>query len=75
MIEFGGEFLKVTPLNFEQWWVSVVIGIGILPVGIIARMIPCPEAPEDFFDNSIATEEQTKITQKLTSFSGAKVAP
>lgn len=52
LVQFGGEFLGVTPLTFEQWWVTILVGAIALPVGILMRFFPMKEDPNSFFNAS-----------------------
>jgi calcium-translocating P-type ATPase len=61
LIEFSGEFLKVSPLSLQNWLITVGIGAGSLVVGIVMRWFPVKEDPESFFDNS-KTSANVKVT-------------
>jgi P-type Ca2+ transporter type 2C len=66
LVEFGGDFLKTSPLTINQWLVTVALGAISLPVGVIMRFYPVKEDPKSFFDNSmpelaIATKEGDKV--------------
>jgi hypothetical protein len=52
LVEFGGEFMKTSPLTMNQWLVTILLGLGALPVGILMRFYPMEEDPDCFFDNS-----------------------
>lgn len=52
LIEVGGEFLKTSPLDMNQWLITIGLGAIGLPVGVLMRLIPVKEDPNDFFDNS-----------------------
>ena len=49
LIEVGGEFVKTSPLTWEQWLITVALGAIGLPVGVLMRFIPVEEDPESFF--------------------------
>ena len=49
LIEIGGEFVKTSPLTWEQWLITVALGAIGLPVGVLMRFIPVEEDPESFF--------------------------
>lgn len=51
LVEFGGEFLGVSPLTLNQWLVNIALGFITLPVGIIMRFFPVKEDPASFFDD------------------------
>ena len=52
LIEVGGEFLKTSPLNLEQWLITIALGAIGLPLGVVMRWIPVKEDPNSFFDNT-----------------------
>ena len=60
LIEVGGEFMKTSPLNMEQWIASIVFGLVSFPVGILMRFIPVEEDPESFFDNAKELKDSLK---------------
>lgn len=43
LVQFGGEFVEVTPLTLAQWIGCLIIASGSIGVGVILRMIPVPE--------------------------------
>ncbi|RYH15829.1 HAD family hydrolase [archaeon] len=53
LVEFGGDFLKTSPLTINQWFITVALGAISLPIGMLMRFIPVKEDPADFFDNSM----------------------
>ena len=52
LIEFGGEFLKTSPLTLYQWLITIALGAIGLPIGVLMRYIPVKEDPNSFFDNT-----------------------
>jgi P-type Ca2+ transporter type 2C len=52
IVQFGGEFMKTSPLTVEQWFITIALGAISLPIGILMRFIPVKEDPASFFDNS-----------------------
>lgn len=40
IIFVGGAAFVVTPLNGQQWAISVIIGVLSLPIGVVIRLIP-----------------------------------
>mmetsp|Transcript_25668 Transcript_25668/g.55526 ORF Transcript_25668/g.55526 Transcript_25668/m.55526 type:complete len:1103 (+) Transcript_25668:105-3413(+) len=52
LVEYGGEFLKTSPLDLTQWIVTIILGALSLPIGVLMRFIPVKEDPNSFFDNS-----------------------
>ncbi|CAM9198079.1 unnamed protein product, partial [Ectocarpus fasciculatus] len=49
LVQVGGEFLGVSPLNLNQWLVTIALGAIALPVGIFMRFFPIEEDPSSFF--------------------------
>ena len=64
LINVGGEFLKVNPLNLTEWLITIALGVVVIPLGVISRFMPVEEDPEDFFDNSISASSRggNKVT-------------
>ncbi|KAJ1424568.1 hypothetical protein B484DRAFT_331169, partial [Ochromonadaceae sp. CCMP2298] len=52
LVEYGGEFLKTSPLTGSQWGVTILLGAISLPVGMLMRLIPVKEDPDSFSDNT-----------------------
>mmetsp|Transcript_5216 Transcript_5216/g.8033 ORF Transcript_5216/g.8033 Transcript_5216/m.8033 type:complete len:1046 (-) Transcript_5216:76-3213(-) len=48
LVEYGGDFVKTTPLNEDQWVKSVLLGALSIPVGGLMRIIPVQENKSDF---------------------------
>ena len=42
IIQFGGIAFRPVPLNPSEWFITVLIGFGSLPLGLILRVIPVP---------------------------------
>jgi len=57
LINIAGEFMKVTPLNLTNWLITIGLGVIVIPLGVFSRFVPIVESPEDFFDNTIPTNE------------------
>jgi magnesium-transporting ATPase (P-type) len=57
LVEFGGEFLKTSPLTSVQWLVTIALGAITFPVGVLMRFIPVKEDPNTFFDSIDAMKE------------------
>jgi Ca2+-transporting ATPase len=53
LIEVGGEFVKTSPLTWDQWLITVALGAIGIPVGMLMRFIPVAEDPESFFTSVI----------------------
>lgn len=45
LVQFLGKFSGTTPLNKEQWMITVGIGFVSLFVAVIVKLIPLPKAP------------------------------
>ena len=52
LVEVGGEFVQTTPLNLNQWLITIALGAIGLVVGVLMRWIPVSEDPNSFFDNT-----------------------
>jgi len=64
LIEVGGDFLKTSPLNLVQWFVTIGLGAGSLLIGVLMRFIPIVEDPNAFFDHgkhSPATDSRSAV--------------
>jgi len=48
LVEVGGEFVKTSPLNSTQWIATVLIGMVVIPLGILMRFIPATENPANY---------------------------
>ena len=64
LIEVGGEFMKTSPLNLNQWLWSVGFGLMSFPIGIFMRFIPVEEDPDSFFDNAADMANSLEINKK-----------
>ena len=71
LIELGGEFMKTSPLNLNQWLWSVGFGLMSFPVGIMMRFIPVEEDPDSFFDNAA---DMAKSLEKNKKLQGMEIA-
>jgi Ca2+-transporting ATPase len=48
IVQLGGLFTKTSPLDGFEWVVTVAIGAGALPVGILMRLWPVVENPANY---------------------------
>lgn len=39
IVEFGGKIMSTVPLTAQEWFYSVLIASGTLPVGAVSRLI------------------------------------
>ena len=53
LIEWGGEFIKTSPLTGIQWIITIALGLISFPVGILMRFIPVEEDESTFFGSSM----------------------
>ena len=54
LIEFAGDYLKTSPLNWQQWLTTIALGFGVVPCGIIWRtVLAIPEDPNSFFSDAM----------------------
>lgn len=45
IVQFTGKFFECKPLNGKQWLISILLGAGALPVGLILRLISFKHVP------------------------------
>ena len=48
IVEYGGDFVRVVPLDNEQWIKCILLGALSLPVGGLMRILPVRESKSDF---------------------------
>jgi magnesium-transporting ATPase (P-type) len=48
IVELGGLFTKTSSLDGQQWLITVLIGAGAIPVGILMRLFPVAENPDNY---------------------------
>jgi Ca2+-transporting ATPase len=51
LVELSGEFLRVSPLNWSQWLITVALGAFSLVIAVLMRLIPIKEDPKSFFSH------------------------
>ena len=49
LVQVGGEWVKTSPLNVEQWFGTIAIGAIGIPIGMLQRFIPVEEDEGTFF--------------------------
>ena len=49
LVELGGDFVKTSPLSIYQWIITVILGLGGIPIGMLMRFIRVEEDPDSFF--------------------------
>lgn len=49
LVEIGGDFVRTSPLSIYQWIITVVLGLGGIPIGMLMRFIAVKEDPNSFF--------------------------
>ena len=54
LVQFGGDFVKTTPLTSTEWYQSVVLGAVTLPLGVVMRFIPVTEDMSDYAGTNFA---------------------
>ena len=52
LVQVGGEWVKTSPLNVEQWFGTIAIGAIGIPIGMLQRFIPVKEDERTFFIHS-----------------------
>jgi len=66
MVEFGSSGVGTNGLNGWQWLFCIVVGLGSIPVGVVARLIPIAgletrfDYGPDFFDE-VEEEEEAEL--------------
>ena len=48
LVEYGGDFIKVTPLSFENWKKCILLASLTIPIGGLMRFSPIRESENDF---------------------------
>jgi len=60
-IQFGGTFTKTSPLNIEQWLITIAFGLIAFPLSTFTRyFFPMEESPDDFADTRLREEDDAK---------------
>ena len=49
MVQYGGEFVRTSPLDLPQWLITIALGLLGIPIGVLMRIIPMEEDPKSFF--------------------------
>jgi len=52
LVQLGGEWVKTSPLNLNQWIGTIGIGALGLPVGVFQRLIPIKEDENSFYTHT-----------------------
>ena len=53
LVEFGGDFVRTSPLSLWQWIISVLIGSLSIPMGVLMRLlVSVQEDPDSFFTHA-----------------------
>jgi magnesium-transporting ATPase (P-type) len=52
LVQVGGEWVKTSPLNLEQWLGTIAIGAIGIPIGMLQRFIPVKEDEGTFFTHT-----------------------
>jgi magnesium-transporting ATPase (P-type) len=64
IVEYGGDFVKTTPLTAEQWIKCVLLGALSLPVGGLMRCIPANDSPRDLAPVSSLIQRSLSTSSK-----------
>merc|ERR1711871_110826 len=48
IVQYGGDFVRTTPLNARQWASTIALGFVTIPLGVVMRFIPVQEDPNSF---------------------------
>ena len=67
LVQVGGEWVKTSPLNVEQWFGTIAIGFIGIPIGVLMRFIPVKEDEGTFFIHTgIASGGNLSGSRKIT---------
>jgi len=72
LIEYGGDFMKTSPISVTLWINSIVLGCVTIPLGFLTRLLfPVNENPDSYFDNKIGQlEPDVEGRLRTVSYSG-----
>ncbi|CUI14525.1 vacuolar-type Ca2+-ATPase, putative [Bodo saltans] len=67
-VEFFGDFMKVTNLNWKQWLGCIAAATPVIPLVVLSRLIPIPEEvfPSDFDPEDLESEAKSMV-EKLAN--------
>lgn len=65
IVEYGGDFTQTSPLSFEEWKITFMLGAVSIPVGFIMRQIPINEDPRSFA--GIQSKDEAMMSEKGSS--------
>jgi hypothetical protein len=67
-VEFFGDFMKVTNLNWKQWLGCIAAATPVIPLVVLSRLIPVPEEvfPSDFDAEDLESEAKAMV-ERLTA--------
>merc|ERR1711871_113839 len=54
MTQVSGNFTRTTALTFDDWLWSVILAASVIPMGVVMRLIPVAENPDDFANTGAA---------------------
>jgi len=57
IVEYGADFTSTSPLTANQWFITILLGLGSMIVGVGMRFIPCEEDPLSFFGNDVDDDD------------------
>jgi calcium-translocating P-type ATPase len=75
LINVAGEFMKIEPLNLNEWLITMALGVVTIPLSMLARFMPVEEAAEDFFDNSLDEKQVSASKAAFANTGNAKISP
>jgi P-type Ca2+ transporter type 2C len=66
-VEFFGDFMKVTNLNWRQWLGCIAAATPVIPLVVLSRLVPVPEEvfPSDFDAEDLESEAKSMV-ERLT---------
>lgn len=67
-VEFFGDFMQVTSLNWKQWLGCIAAASPVVPIVVLTRLIPIPEEvhPKEFDDEEL-DDDAKKMLEKLNA--------
>ena len=61
---FGGEFTRTSPLNAQEWGITIAFGLISFPLSFFSRLLfPVEENPDDFIVNEMPGDDNGKVRE------------
>ncbi|KAG0228380.1 PMCA-type calcium-translocating P-type ATPase [Mortierella sp. GBAus27b] len=65
IVQFGGKAFQTTPLNTNQWIITLLIGSLSLPVGVVLRLLPSHLIPSTVISHKSEVHQPLVDTTRL----------